>query len=497
MATSKDFYDLAKSWADAGKGYMESADLGYQCIALIVGLNNELKAGLQPVISDGSGRARAFYLQYAEGWIATPAGWHTVAGDPSDDAKSAEIYNSLPNGAICCWDTTGTYSYYGHISIKAGDWGTDRDTIQQNGASASTPAHYTSMGRICAGGTAGFLGAVVSDDTGWGGSSPSGSTSSSPLPGSSKPQEETKKVNKEELNKKMEELIENFIKEFKDKFNRNVQSNSSDYMFNTYVKLTKIMNLWRVKLSDKAIEEMKQALIKLLEEAVSTAIDNAVKDTTGSSKTDTPQGAPTTKVDGPTDEANMSQEDKVKYITKVCVANCPQANAYGIAGLVGNFVGESNIDPFTFEAKTYWVDGGEDWRNDPTVETLFGSWDSFNGLYKAVGLNETAYRGSDGRHYCGLGLGQWTGPRGEGLAKYGKENGKGWYSLQTQMEYAFKEGSTTEALKACLVNSESTDEGVDNVYQYWERANVPSSLPTRYEGARQYYDLIKQTMESL
>lgn len=497
MATCKDFYDLAKSWADAGKGYMESASLGYQCIALIVGLNNQLNAGLRPVISDGSGRARAFYLQYAEGWIPNAVGWHTVAGNPKNDAEASKIYNSLPNGAICCWDTTGSYSYYGHISIKAGDWGTERDTIQQDGAKPTTPAHYTSMGRICAGGSAGFLGAVVSNDTGWGGSSPSGSTQSSPLPGTSKPQEETKKVNAEELNKKIEELVEKFIKELKDKFNRNVQSNTSDYMFNTYVKLTRIINMWHVKLSDKAIEEMKQSLIKLLEEAVNKAIENTVKDNTGSTKADTPQGAPTGKVDIPSDEASMSQEDKVKYITKVCMANCPQANAYGIAGLVGNFVGESNINPFTFESKDFWVDGGEDWRNDPTVETLFGSWSSFANLYKTVSLNEAAYRGSDGRHYCGLGLGQWTGPRGEALAKYGKENGRGWYSLKTQMEFAFKEGATTETLKKCLINSESVREGVDNVYEYWERANVPNSLPTRYEGGQKYYDLIKQTMASL
>ena len=476
--------------ADSGIGHDDG--FGFQCIALINGLNKELGAGLTTYVRDSA--AKNMYVDYASGALSTP-GWHTVAGDPTDDAKSAEIYNSLPNGAICCWNTTGYYSWAGHISIKAGNWGTDYDTIQQDGAKPTTPTHYANAGRICAGGSMGFLGAIVSDDDGWGGSKPSGSTSSQ-VPGSAKPQEETKKDNSAELNKAIEKLIEDLFNEIKDKFNRNAFNASKDYLFNTNVKITKIMNLYHIKLSDKVLEELKKAIIKKLEEAVKNAINNTVKDNTGSTKGDTPQGAPTGKVDIPSDEANMSQEDKVKYITKVCVTNCPQANAFGIAGLVGNFVGESNIDPFVFESKAFWVDGGEDWRNDPTVETLFGSWASFEGLY-GISLNEAAYRGSDGRHYCGLGLGQWTGPRGEALAKYGKENGKGWYSLQTQMEFAFKEGSTTEQLKACLINSESTDEGVDNVYKYWERASVPSSLPTRYEGARQYYDLIKQTMESL
>ena len=477
MATSKDFYDLAKTWADSGQGYIEVPAYGYQCIGLIVGLNNALNAGLQPVISDGSGRAKHFYTQYAEGWIPTPPGWKTVAGNPRDDAEAARIYNSLPNGAICCWETVGNYSYYGHVSIKSGDWGTDRDTIQQDGANNTKPAHYTSMGRVCESGYAGFLGAVISDPTGWDSGNPSGSTQSSPLPGSAKPSTEIKI----DLTKTLNELMT----KIKDMFNQNVYTASEKYMFNKVVKLTKNMNLWRVQLSDEALNEIVSELKK--------ALESLLKASQPSQADKVPQGAPTQNPEAP-DEENMSDEDKVRYITKMCLANCNNANAYGIAGLVGNFVGESGINPFTFEAKTYWRDEGEDWRNDPTVETLFGSWSSFLGLY-SIPLDEQAYKGSDGRHYCGLGLGQWTGPRGEGLAKYGKENGKGWYSLQTQMEYAFKEGATTETLKKCLVNSESVREGVDNVYRLWERANVPDSLPTRYSGAEQWYPFIKNIVD--
>lgn len=469
MVTSKDFYDLAKTWADSGKGHDDG--YGYQCIALINGLNHALGAGLTTYVRGGA--ARNMYIDYANGTLSTP-GWHTVAGDPINDDNASKIYNSLPNGAICCWNTVGGYSWAGHISIKAGNWGEDYDTIQQDGARPTVPTHYYNMGRTCSQGLAGFLGAIVSDDTGWGGNTPSGSTQSSPQPGSAKPSTEIKI----DLTKTLNELLN----KIKDMFNQNVYTASDKYMFNNVVKLTKNMNLWRVRLSDEALDKILNELKKSLE--------SLLKSSQGSDGTNVPQGAPTKQPDLPTDESNMSDEDKVKYITEVCRANCPNANAFGIAGLVGNFVGESNINPFTFEAKTYWVDEGEDWRNDPTVETLFGSWSSFLGLY-SIPLNEEAYKGSDGRHYCGLGLGQWTGPRGEGLAKYGKENGKGWYSLQTQMEYAFKEGATTETLKKCLVNSESVREGVDNVYKFWERANVPDSLPTRYAGAEKWYPFIK------
>lgn len=472
MVTSKDFYDLAKTWADSNMGNNDG--FGYQCIALINGLNRALGAGLTTFVRGNA--AKNMYIDYANGTLSTP-GWHTVAGDPKNDDNASKIYNSLPNGAICCWETTGYYGWAGHISIKAGDWGTEYDTIQQDGYYPDKPAHYANLGKKCAGGGMGFLGAIVSDDTGWDGSSPTGSTSSSPLPGSEKPSTEIKI----DLTKTLNELMA----KIKDMFNQNVYTASEQYMFNKVVKLTKNMNLWRVQLSDEALNEIVSELKK--------ALESLLKASQQSQADKVPQGAPTQNPEAP-DEENMSDEDKVRYITKVCLANCGNANAYGIAGLVGNFVGESGINPFTFEAKTYWVDEGEDWRNDPTVETLFGSWSSFLSLY-SIPLNEDAYKGSDGRHYCGLGLGQWTGPRGEGLAKYGKENGKGWYSLQTQMEYAFKEGATTETLKKCLVNSESVREGVDNVYRFWERANVPDSLPTRYAGGEQWYPLIKSIVD--
>lgn len=471
MVTCKDFYDLAKTWADSNMGNDDG--YGYQCIALINGLNRQLGAGLTTFVRGNA--AKNMYIDYANGTLSTP-GWHTVAGNPRDDAEASKIYNSLPNGAICCWETTGFYGWAGHISIKAGDWGTDYDTIQQDGYTPNKPAHYANLGKKCASGGMGFLGAIVSDNTGWG-DKPSGSTSSSPLPGSVKPQTEIKI----DLTKTLNELMN----KIKDMFNQNVYTASEQYMFNKVVKLTKNMNLWRVQLSDDALNEIVSELKK--------ALQSLLKASQPSQADKVPQGAPTQNPEAP-DEENMSDEDKVRYITKMCLANCGNANAYGIAGLVGNFVGESGINPFTFEAKTYWVDEGENWRNDPTVETLFGSWSSFLSLY-SIPLNEDAYKGSDGRHYCGLGLGQWTGPRGEGLAKYGKENGKGWYSLQTQMEYAFKEGATTETLKKCLVNSESVREGVDNVYRFWERANVPDSLPTRYAGGEKWYPLIKSIVD--
>ena len=58
MVTSKDFYDLAKTWADAGIGNNDG--WGYQCIALINGLNRELGAGLTTYVRGNA--AKTFIL---------------------------------------------------------------------------------------------------------------------------------------------------------------------------------------------------------------------------------------------------------------------------------------------------------------------------------------------------------------------------------------------------------------------------------------------------
>ena len=95
MATCKNFYDLAKKWADSNKGNDDG--FGYQCIALINGLNRDLGAGLTTFVRDNA--AKNMYIDYANGTLSTQ-GWHTVAGNPIDDTQASKIYNSLPNGCV-------------------------------------------------------------------------------------------------------------------------------------------------------------------------------------------------------------------------------------------------------------------------------------------------------------------------------------------------------------------------------------------------------------
>lgn len=479
MATCKDFYTLARQWADSGHGYNNG--YGYQCIGMIDGLNKALGAGLVTYVRDGA--AKNMYYDYDS---QPTAGWHKVAGDTKNDAHAKEIWNSLPNGAIVFWETTGGYSFYGHVAVKVASWGSEGgDVVQQDGARPTVPAHYYNSGRVTEGGFMGFLGAIVSDDDGWGGKSPTDQGSG----GSTTPsQPNTPNQGAQQAKADFTKIVNDFMDKMKKLFNTNVYTASEQYMFNKVVKLTREMNLWKVKLSDEALKELQKALNEALDDATQKAFDSTKKD----ESTNVPN---TTK---PVDGKEGSEDEKVELITKICKQYCPNANAFGIAGMLGNFAHESGIDPTNFEAKAYW-DGntaGDTWQKDPTVENIFDSWSAFERLY-GISLNEGVYRVGN-KHWLGLGLGQWTGTRAKALFDWCNSNNLQWWTCKGQMEFAFNgDGSNINILKACLVNSENVAEGVQNFYQYWERASVGSSVAHRNSEAQRLYPKVKAILDKL
>lgn len=86
-----------------------------------------------------------------------------------------------------------------------------------------------------------------------------------------KPKED--KVDNSAKRKAMLEALNKMFDTLKDMFNQNVYTASEQYMFNKVVKLTKNMNLWRVRLSDEALDEIK----KILEDAISSILKDTVK----------------------------------------------------------------------------------------------------------------------------------------------------------------------------------------------------------------------------
>ena len=476
MATCKDFYDTGRAWADSGHGYDNG--FGYQCIGFIDGLNQAIGAGLTTYVRDNA--AKNMYYDYASGAYST-AGWHTVAGDPKNDANAKNIWNSLPNGAIVFWETTT--SVYGHVAVKIADWGSaNGDVVEQNGLNPSQPAHYNNCGRLTEGNYMGFIGAIVSDDDGWGGQTQGSGGSTTPNTPSS-PSDA-----KDNIGLNVDAIVKDFLKKMTDMFNQNVYSGSEQYLFNDVVKLTRGLNLWKVKLSDEGLKKLTDALIEALKKAVNSGVDSTVPDQSGNVPTTT---TPVTGNEG-------TEDEKVELITKICKSYCPEANAYGIAGMLGNFAHESGIDPTNFESKAYWdgTTAGASWQEDPTVENLFNSWSAFAALYP-ISLNEGVYL-VNGKHWLGIGLGQWTGTRAQSLFDWCKSKGVDWWACKSQIEFAFNgDGANISILRACLTNSESTAEGVQNFYQYWERASVGSSVAHRNSEAERLYPKVKSILDSL
>lgn len=107
-----------------------------------------------------------------------------------------------------------------------------------------------------------------------------------------------------------------------------------------------------------------------------------------------------------------------------------------IAGMCGNFSVESSIQPKRAEAD-YCLFPDYDKaleEHDAYCSKVFGAY--------SISLNYSAYAGSDG-NYCGYGLAQWTGPRGETLLKTAETIGEKWYSIDVQIAYILYEVQNT------------------------------------------------------
>lgn len=140
------------NWAKGqyGKWYDEDGYYGAQCMDFLNAMNRIV---LNNHLTTNAPVAKQAYNN------PVPSDWKKIPGDPSNDANSAKIWNSLPNGAVVFFTNAGA----GHVAIKAGKWA---DCIQQNYASPNGGVNGGAVKRadispwIQSGG-AGFLGAWV------------------------------------------------------------------------------------------------------------------------------------------------------------------------------------------------------------------------------------------------------------------------------------------------------------------------------------------------
>lgn len=138
-----------------------------------------------------------------------------------------------------------------------------------------------------------------------------------------------------------------------------------------------------------------------------------------------------------------------------------------IAGMLGCWDAESSVQPKRYETDYITKNAFDKLDKDgPTAEVLDGSWGSFVAK-NSSGLNEPAYL-VDGKHYIGVGLGQWTGPRSKKLWDMAKSMNKSMFDIDVQLAYMI--GPDTDRLDAYLKASQgkTVDQCASLFLSMWE-----------------------------
>ena len=165
-----------------------------------------------------------------------------------------------------------------------------------------------------------------------------------------------------------------------------------------------------------------------------------------------------------------------------------------IAAVLGCWNSESSIQPKRYETDYIVTDKFDLLDKDgPTAENLVGGWGVFLVMYGGTGLNESGYL-HEGKHYIGVGLGQWTGPRAKQLWDFSKSIKKSMFDMDTQLAFMISDNdsgkSRLDAYKDAS-KGKSVDEATSLFLSMWE--GVPGNkLGDRQQAAAERLIAIKK-----
>lgn len=214
-------------------------------------------------------------------------------------------------------------------------------------------------------------------------------------------------------------------------------------------------------------------------------------ETDGTTESSSTNSASVTSVTAPSASGlDGSANDIWKYLTKDV-----GMSKIAAAGMMGCWSSESSNKPKRVEAD--WLDGfpgydeignSVDARNRWTTDVIFK---------KTRGINESGYLGPDGNYYPGIGIAQWTGPRGKNLLDYAKKNNVKWYTFDAQFPFAVSEmqsrGLINKMNSATTVN-DATRQFLDGYEMYSGWSNTTKGkqqLADRQAAANQIYNQLK------
>lgn len=202
----------------------------------------------------------------------------------------------------------------------------------------------------------------------------------------------------------------------------------------------------------------------------------------------------TTTETSPPSESDKEVAERVAKFARYVKNYNPSATPIGIAGVIGNFARESNVQSKRYEADHIVKNKYKEMDEEPTAEKLVGSWGAFQALYN-VPLNEQGYL-ADGKHYIGIGLGQWTGPRGKMLHDFAKAKKTSIFDFATQVEFMFTkdvQSRIREAFKITSMNS-SVEEATRAFLNNWE--GVPGDhVEERISQTKKWLPVIEKALK--
>lgn len=117
---------------------------------------------------------------------------------------------------------------------------------------------------------------------------------------------------------------------------------------------------------------------------------------------------------------------------------------------------------------------------------------------RTKGIHPEAYKGTDGNYYPGLGLAQWTGPRGENLLNFSKGLGMDWRDLYAQLNFAMSEFQSRKN-SSKIFEATSPSDGAYRALAYYEMSETwarkhPDKLKNRQDYAEAIYATYKGTL---
>lgn len=182
-------------------------------------------------------------------------------------------------------------------------------------------------------------------------------------------------------------------------------------------------------------------------------------------------------------------DGRVAIVAKAVKQSVPTATVNGIAGMVGCFTIESNLESKRAEG---------DYLNPP-VGASDSSWDDDSWLNMS---GPQIYNGGyPNIVHRGLGLGQWT-DTGDGadrhtrLRNFAKANGVKWYDLGLQIKFIF-EGDTPyyiEIAKRLLTSNTDVTNATANFLAQWE-GSPGNKLGERIAKAQQAIPIIEKALK--